>query len=351
MSKIAIVGGGIFGTTCALRLANRGHKCTLYEKRDSILTCASRVNQYRFHRGYHYPRSVETVNQLNKSSKRFKEEYGEAINFDLTNIYALAAQKSLVDLEQYLNFLNVNSLNYKILDSHPSLRRKMFSAIFEVEEGLINFSILKKIIINRIKKCQNLDIKLKTAFHNKYSENYDFIILCTYGFSSNLLPEKMRKEYKFQLIEKPVVKAPKGLNNQSIVIIDGPFMCIDPLLGTNYSVLGNVKHAIYQTSCGYNPEPIAPTFVIKPWEDIKEISKSRFNIFINHGKKYIKNFDKCQFKYSMSGYRVINTNREKTDDRPTYINNYRKYFEISSGKIDTCSWTADYLEKLIEEKN
>ena len=72
MYNIAIVGAGIFGTTSAIRLASRGHKCTIYEKKDSILSCASRVNQYRFHRGYHYPRTVETVKQLNKTSKRFK---------------------------------------------------------------------------------------------------------------------------------------------------------------------------------------------------------------------------------------------------------------------------------------
>tara|TARA_B100000242_G_C43003086_1_gene466096 strand:- start:173 stop:1228 length:1056 start_codon:yes stop_codon:yes gene_type:complete len=351
MYNIAIVGAGIFGTTSAIRLAGKGHKCTIYEKKDSILSCASRVNQYRFHRGYHYPRTVETVKQLNKTSKRFQEEYGEAINFDLTNIYALAKEKSLVNLDQYIDFLEVNSLSYKILDSHLSLKRDMFSAIFEVQEGLINFSIIKKIIGERINKCKNLNIKLNTTFHKQFSDKYDFVIICTYGFSSNLLPYEMKKKYKFQLIEKPVVKPHKSLNNQSIVIVDGPFMCIDPLLGTSYSVLGNVKHAVYQSSCGYEPESIPSTVDITPWEDIKKSSKSRFQMFIDHGKEYIKNFEKCEFKYSMSGYRVINPNREKTDDRPTYINNCGKFFEISSGKIDTCSWTADHLAKLIDEKN
>ena len=33
MSKIAIVGAGIFGSTCALRLADLGHKCVLFEKK------------------------------------------------------------------------------------------------------------------------------------------------------------------------------------------------------------------------------------------------------------------------------------------------------------------------------
>ena len=99
MSKIAIVGAGIFGTTCALRLADLGHECVLFEKKESILSCASRVNQYRFHKGFHYPRGKETVNQLSQSTKRFQEEYGIAINYTMKNIYALAREKSLVKHE------------------------------------------------------------------------------------------------------------------------------------------------------------------------------------------------------------------------------------------------------------
>ena len=34
-------------------------------------------------------------------------------------------------------------------------------------------------------------------------------------------------------------------------------MCIDPMIGTDLSVLGNVKHAIYKTSYGYQPDPIS----------------------------------------------------------------------------------------------
>ncbi len=350
MFKIAVVGAGVFGSTCALRLATLGHKCVLFDKKDSILGCASRVNQYRFHRGYHYPRGKETVNQLSKSSRRFQEEFGNTIDYKMTNIYALAEEKSLVNKDQYIDFLKSNSLEYKIISECESLKSEMFSGIFEVKEGLINFPLLKNLLTKRIKDNNNLKVKFNTNFSNKFADEFDFIIICTYGLSSHLLPKKIRREYKYQLIEKPVVTPPLSLRNRSIVIIDGPFMCIDPMIGTDLSVLGNVKHAIYQTNCGYQPNSISSEIQINPWEDIKESSKSRFHIFIDHGRQYIKDFEKCEFKYSMTGFRVININREKTDDRPTYINNYGKYFEVSSGKIDTCSWAADEIANLIEVK-
>ena len=350
MTRIAIIGAGIFGTTCAIRLASKGHDCILFEKEKEILSCASRVNQYRFHRGYHYPRASETVNQLKNTQYRFQEEYGAAIDNGITNIYALAKEKSLVNFDQYINFLKTNSLKYKILDDYSILKREMFSGIFEVEEGLINFTSLKKLINYRIKNYKNIKVKLKTSFDGNLADKFDFVIICTYGLSSNLLPKEMRKNYKYQLIEKPVVKPHVSLKNKSIVVIDGPFMCIDPLLGSDYSLLGNVKHAIHQTSFGLKPEPIPSSMGIIPWTDIKNQSKSKFKDFIDDGKLYIKNFEKCKFKFSMTGYRVVNIKREKTDDRPTYINYSNKFIEISSGKIDTCSWTADQISDLIDSK-
>ena len=91
--RIAIVGAGIFGSTVSIRLAQKGYY-DLYEKNNSIMNCASRVNQYRLHKGYHYPRSDSTINQLLNSHTRFIEEYYDAIE-KYTHLYALAKENSL----------------------------------------------------------------------------------------------------------------------------------------------------------------------------------------------------------------------------------------------------------------
>ena len=60
---IAIIGGGFFGATVAYVLAEAGYPVTLFEKHDDLLQAASGINQFRLHRGYHYPRSVLKQNK------------------------------------------------------------------------------------------------------------------------------------------------------------------------------------------------------------------------------------------------------------------------------------------------
>ena len=69
--KLAVIGSGFFGITLGLILSKK-HEVDIYEKENSILNGASSSNQFRFHLGFHYPRSVKTVNEIKRSNKEFK---------------------------------------------------------------------------------------------------------------------------------------------------------------------------------------------------------------------------------------------------------------------------------------
>ena len=58
--KIAIIGAGFFGATIALKLSKK-HTVDLFEKEKDILNGASKINQFRFHMGFHYPRSKKLL--------------------------------------------------------------------------------------------------------------------------------------------------------------------------------------------------------------------------------------------------------------------------------------------------
>ena len=304
-------------------------------------------SQYRLHKGYHYPRSDKTVDQLLTSLPRFLEEYDDAIERKYTQLYALAKNNSLTNKDEYLHFLNKHSLNYEIVNSLPILINGKFSLIIKSSEYLINYKKLKKIVQERLKNNPLINLKLNTEFQESDLNNYDFIIFCGYGLMSKIVPKELKKKYKFQLVEKLVVKTPLSLSKTSLVIIDGPFMCIDPIPDTKFSVLGNVKKAVYQTSFGYEPTISKTNEKIIPWIDEYEENKTRFKDFIDHGAQYISDFKKCKFNYSMRGFRVIPENLESTDERLSIIRSHNKYIEVLSGKIDSCSWVADkVLEKI-----
>ena len=68
--KIAIIGAGIFGCTLAIILSKK-FDVQIFEKKRSILNEASKMNQFRFHLGFHYPRSQKTINEIQKDCKDF----------------------------------------------------------------------------------------------------------------------------------------------------------------------------------------------------------------------------------------------------------------------------------------
>ena len=110
--KIAVIGGGIFGITAAIILGKQ-HDVHLFEKNDGILKSASGSNQYRVHRGYHYPRSDETVQELLSCESSFIGEFSDAQMNETENFYCVSKNDSLVSADEYIDFCNRNSLEYK----------------------------------------------------------------------------------------------------------------------------------------------------------------------------------------------------------------------------------------------
>ena len=105
--KVLVVGGGIFGTTASVALATSGYDVTLHEELDSIMRCATGINQYRLHKGYHYPRSKETAQECLGGMKSFKRKYGDSVvNGDINHFYAISSRDSLVSREEYIQFLD-----------------------------------------------------------------------------------------------------------------------------------------------------------------------------------------------------------------------------------------------------
>jgi len=345
--KVAVIGGGIFGCTTAWKLAKEGYDVTLYEKNDDLITQASYVNQYRLHRGYHYPRSKETATSSQWGEYTFLQEYGDAIvNGDIEHYYVIAKEDSKVDAIEYKEFLDDLDLKYK-KKSLDVINDESVDLIVKVDELLFDPNKLKKICWDKLNQY-GVDVMLNTEYISSLTD-YDYKIISTYANLNQLAPKDKQKDYQFELCEKPVVKLPKKYKNKSIVIMDGPFMCIDPLGDTGLHVMGNVVHAIHSTNVGKFPVVYDSKF-----DDllnkgiVKNPSITNIDKFIQSAKEFFVDVEKAEHIGSMYTFRTVLPNRDKDDARPTLVEKTDdKTFSIFSGKIGTCVTAAEEILEYI----
>ena len=347
--KVAVVGAGIFGITVSIRLSSQ-HEVHLFEKNDSILSAASRANQLRLHRGYHYPRSPETVRELSYSYSKFVEEYREAIVCDYDHFYCIAKDMSLVTGQEYVDFCKTHNLNYEIIDNLNDINNDLIDVVIRANENIIDYHELFDICTRRLNSSK-VHLHLGTEFHKSKFDAFDVVVNCTYSSTNNLIPKTSQSNYQFELCEKILVRPPKTLIGKSIVIMDGPFMCIDPYGKTEYSLLGNVVHAIHESSIGKKPKFSRELTSLTDIGLVKERKFSKFNDFIESGKKYIRDLEKCEYVGSFYTIRTVLPRLEATDARPTIVSrNNDKLITVFSGKIDTCSNAADSVYNLLENQ-
>ena len=344
LPKALVVGGGIFGTTAAVALSHNGYQVELHEELEDVMMAASDINQYRLHKGYHYPRSKETAQECLKGLYTFKRKYEHSVvNGNIEHYYAIASKESMTTPSQYLEFLDEMDLPYKKVDPLPNT-----DITLKVEEELFDNYGLYEAVRTKLWSSGVEVIKNKTTTKDDF-KGYDVVVVATYAKLNQLLEDK--KEYQFEVCEKPVVRLPQEYQGKSIVIMDGPFMCLDPY-GQRNHVLGNVVHAIHETNIG--EEPIVSD-ELKQYLNKGVIEKPKHtNIdkFIETGKRFFKDFHKLKHIGSMYTIRTVLKNRDHDDARPSLVNHEGgNVYSLFSGKIDTCVDSANELIRMLSGKD
>ena len=334
--KIAVIGAGVFGCVTALDLKEHiSNDVTLFDLNDDILQGASKVNQYRLHRGYHYPRSVETALQSKQGFESFKHRFPECVtDYGIDHYYGLA--KGSITATDYIKFLDEVGLSYSLRDVKDSIfNPNEVSAAFVVDEQSLDYNRFKQRLQNDLIET-DVKVQLNTKFNPKQLNEFDLVINCTYSNINYLLPEEQRINYQFELVEKCKIDWLWG--KMSGVVLDGDYVCIDPTGDGNEHQLGHVKHAIHQTHIGHFFHEI--TF---------DISGTRYWNIVSDLKKYFKiqHFSKLETQYIV---RTVLPNREHDDARPSYITKHNDgLYSIFSGKIDTVVDISNELIKMLKQ--
>ena len=174
-------------------------------------------------------------------------------------------------------------------------------------------------------------------------------MIATYAKINELLDETI--QYQYEVVEKPVVKLPEQYKNKSVVVMDGPFMCLDPIGNNNHHVLGHVEHAIHSTNVGDYPMVLNKDIVEYLNSGIVYNPKvTKINKFIEAGMEFFEDFDKLEHIGSMFTVRTVLAHREHDDARPTIVTQEaHNVYTIFSGKIGTCVEAANEIVKRIKE--
>ena len=345
--KFNIIGAGFFGLSIAIKIKEKYPKSevSVFEKEKDILMGASGKNQFRCHMGYHYPRSYETIEECKKSFEDFNRYFSKCY-IRSNNYYAISKKNSLTDFETYLKVLKKNKLKFKICN-HELIKKNKIDGIIKVDEKLININSVKKEFKKLVK---NLGIKIylnKTIIvDEEFLNKSDYVFLCTYDNNNNNLKSfnTNKKAYYYQLVEKILIKPPQAYRQNSFVILDGPFMCIDPYYKTNLSVLGSVKDSVIMSKKGKYHN------FVKNYKNLNSkyqqyLPKLKFEKIKSKFQNYFHGFENT--KYHKSFIVVRCTKKNKNDERITELISDKNLINIFSGKWINCMKTArELVEKI-----
>lgn len=336
--KIAIIGGGLFGCNTAIQLSknNKIHSIDIYEIKNSLLSVASSNNQHRFHTGYHYPRSKETIKQIRDSSESFLKKYSDCL-FDIKNNYYFISSESRINFNDYKQTFVSESKELNNLEQFNQYLYidKLSGGLISNEKG-INLTKLKNNIFNNLSNIK-INIFTNTKWKFDYQKKYDFIINCSY-YNPCLTTNNLN--VKYEICRLLLINNPYNLSDYSITIMDGPYSSLYATENNNVYTLSNVeKTPFYKTS--------KLEELIKQYNQLDKYNFDQVDdSILSKTKEYFK-LDNIKIVggYITPKVKILN---DFNDIRTTEILFEQKYITVLQGKISTIQYAAEQIEKYIE---
>lgn len=251
--KVAVAGAGIYGATVAIRLAERGHSVQLFDPL-GILRAASATNQYRVHAGYHYPRSLETIQETLEARAEFIRAFEPAIVRNSRHYYAIPKEGSRTAPDVYERVMREQGLPLK--PCRPEwMNFDFIERCYEVDENIYDPDVLRDLIETRV-RALGIPFERK-EFTRAMRNDFDFVVWATYGLGPS---RRVFKMAKFQVAEKMLIELPPALQHVALVVVDGPFTAFDPYGSSCHSLFGSAKNTNHWTTTDPQeriPEPYA----------------------------------------------------------------------------------------------
>jgi len=325
-ARIAVAGAGIYGATAAIRLAEQGHTVHLFDPL-GVLRAASGINQYRVHAGYHYPRSPETIREVQEARSEFLETFAPAIVRNSQHYYAIPREGSRTSSQVFEQVMARNNLPLR--SCRPDwMNFEFIEQCYEVKEHIYDPDLLRSLIESRMKKA-GVEFR-NCSFSSKMRSEYDFVVWATYGIG----PSKgLFKAAKFQVAEKILIQLPEALRGVSLVVVDGPFTAFDPYGSSAQSLFGSAKNTNHWSSTNLDDPIPEPYTGILNQREFAPVPFTRFEAMRSDCCLTVPQARDAVYLGSRFTIRVIEDNPDQ-DRRILYIREGEpREFHIFSGKV------------------
>lgn len=340
--RVAIIGGGIFGVSCAIELAPHC-EVVVFERHAELLTEATFHNQWRHHSGFHYPRSIETVREIQDTKDDFHDMYGSRVIQQIVSYYCTSASAREITRERYLDACAAAGLEFTIVAPPDGIvDPRQVDLCIRTDEGVFQFYNLREEIEARLRRLPNCELRRRTPVTGvKWGkggdkviesrrdgqlrrEQFDFVINATYA-NLNLLANWLGfpvQPVRFDFCEMLLLELP--IDPICVTVLDGPFTS---LVGTGRPgefLLSHIHESVLSTAVTRDGLPPV-------WQP-----RSNHRNLIRHCSRYLPVVSDARIVESRFATRAVRAFNEDYDGRPTVVTDHGfGCWSILGGKIVT----------------
>lgn len=338
IKKIAIIGAGWYGCHLANYLKKNRIFVKIFEKNSDIFMGSSGYNQYRFHKGFHYPRSKSTIQDIKINSKKFLKLYKNFIKFPNNNYYSIAKKKSLIDFDTYKDILKINKIKFTKCKKLNFVNYDTIEGVIKCPEGVILNDKLKRYFKKILKENIVYNTQIKNIQNLK--KNYDLVIDC----SNNTCKNNFGNKARYYLTISFIFKSRNNKNLPSLTIMDGKLPSLYEYSDKkNFYTLTHSKHThIKKFNKFIDLIKFKNAFSKKKIVYLKKKSVSSISSFY-------KNFEsKFSYKGHFFSYKILPI--DSSDKRETFYYNKDNYISIFSPKIANIFNAEKVINKIVFKK-
>lgn len=346
--EVAVVGGGMFGVAAALELADRGHDVTLHERNDELLAETSGSNQWRLHRGYHYPRSEATARQCREAEPRFRSRFGDAVIDGDTHYYCVASEGSKTAPDEFLAFCDRLDLEYERTTT-PLVADEKVALTLAVRESHVDQDRLRAICRRRLRD-RGVTLRLGSTVEEVSALDDEYVVVATYANQNRLLAShpSLQREYEFEVCELPLLELPDRYVGNNLIVVDGPFMCVDHFGSRDAFLMGDYHHMVHRRNVGRAPVLEDPYASLVNEGLVADPPTTNVEAFLDHGREYLPGVAEATHLGSLFTVRAKLPATQRTAARPTVVDREGSVVSVFGGKLGTCVTAAERVCEAIE---